>query len=44
MRLALTITAAGTVIIGLFPNLFINGANWALGLVQGTQHMARMLR
>ena len=26
MRLALTITAAGTVIIGLFPNLFINGA------------------
>ncbi|MGB8769243.1 MAG: NADH-quinone oxidoreductase subunit N, partial [Candidatus Korobacteraceae bacterium] len=36
MRLALTVTAAGTVIIGLFPNVFINGANWALGLAQGT--------
>jgi NADH-quinone oxidoreductase subunit N len=44
MRLALTITAAGTVGIGLFPNFFINVANWSLGLVQGTQHMARMLR
>jgi len=44
MRLALTITAVGTVVIGLFPNFFINGANWSLGLVQGTQHMARMLR
>ena len=44
MRLALTITAAGTVIIGLFPNAFINVANWSLGLVEGTQHMARMLR
>jgi NADH-quinone oxidoreductase subunit N len=44
MRLALTITAAGTVIIGLFPNVFINGADWALGLVQGTQHMATMFR
>src|SRR5664280_1995216 len=44
MKLALTITAAGTVGIGLFPNFFINVANWSLGLVQGTQHMARMLR
>ena len=44
MRLALTITAAGTVGIGLFPNFFINVANWSLGLVEGTQHMARMLR
>jgi NADH-quinone oxidoreductase subunit N len=44
MRLALTITAAGTVGIGLFPNFFINVANWSLGLVQGTQHMARLLR
>src|SRR5271167_347230 len=40
MRLALTITAAGTVIIGLFPNLMINAANWSLGLVEGSQHMA----
>jgi NADH-quinone oxidoreductase subunit N len=44
MRLALTITAAGTVVIGLFPNFFINITNWSLGLVQGTQHMARILR
>ncbi len=44
MRLALTITAAGTVIIGLFPNLMINAANWSLGLVEGSQHMAALLR
>ena len=36
MRLALTITAVGTVVI--------NVTNWSLGLVQGTQHMAGMLR
>ena len=44
MRLALTITAVGTVGIGLFPNFFINAANWSLGLVQGSQHMAALLR
>jgi NADH-quinone oxidoreductase subunit N len=44
MRLALTITAAGTVIIGLFPNLMINTANWSLGLVEGSQRMAALLR
>ena len=44
MRLALTITAGGTVIIGLFPNLMINAANWSLGLVEGSQHMALLLR
>ena len=44
MRLALTITAAGTVWIGLFPNFFINAANWSLGLVEGSQHMAALLR
>jgi len=44
MRLALTVTAIGTVGIGLFPNLFINVANWSLGLAQGSQHMAALLR
>ena len=44
MKLALTVTAVATVGIGLFPNFFINAASWSLGLVQGTQHMARMLR
>src|SRR5271167_3383483 len=44
MRLALTITAVGTVGIGLFPNFFTNAANWSLGLVQGSQHMAMLFR
>jgi NADH-quinone oxidoreductase subunit N len=44
MGLALTITAVGTIGIGLFPNFFINAANWSLGLVQGSQHMAALLR
>jgi len=44
MRLALTITALGTVGIGLFPNFFINAVNWSLGLTQGSQHMAALLR
>jgi hypothetical protein len=43
MKLVLGITAAGTIGIGLAPNFFINGANWALGLTLGTQHMARLL-
>ena len=44
MRLALTITAIGTVGIGLFPNFFINAVNWSLGIAQGSQHMAALLR
>jgi NADH-quinone oxidoreductase subunit N len=42
MRLVLTVTAIGTVGIGLFPNFFINAVNWSLGLTQGG-HVA-MLR
>ena len=38
------IQAVATVGIGLFPNLFINAANWSLGLAQGSQHMAWLLR
>jgi len=45
MRLALTITAVGTVWIGLFPNFFIKAAElvgWEL--VRGSQHIALLLR
>jgi NADH-quinone oxidoreductase subunit N len=43
MGLALLVTAAGTIGIGMFPNFFINAVNWSLGLAQGT-HMAVVLR
>ena len=44
MRLALTITAVGTIGIGLFPNFFINIVNWSLGITSGSPHMAALLR
>ena len=44
MTLALSITAAGTVGIGLFPNFFINVVNWSLGLAQNAPGMAALLR
>ena len=43
MTLALSITAAGTVGIGLFPNFFINVVNWSLGLTQTAPGMATLL-
>ncbi len=43
MRLALGITAAATVGIGVFPNFFIGAVNWSLGLTQ-TSHVASLLR
>jgi NADH-quinone oxidoreductase subunit N len=43
MGLALLVTAAGTIGIGMFPNFFINAVNWSLGLAQGS-HMAMVLR
>jgi NADH-quinone oxidoreductase subunit N len=43
MALALAVTAAATIGIGLFPNFFINAVNWSLGLMQGS-HIAMMLR
>ena len=42
MGLALLVTAAGTVGIGIFPNFFINAVNWSLGLMQGS-HVAMLL-
>jgi NADH-quinone oxidoreductase subunit N len=43
LALALAVTAAGTIGIGLFPNFIINAASWSLGLVQGS-HMALGMR
>src|SRR5450631_956620 len=43
MGLALLVTAAGTVGIGIFPNFFINAVNWSLGLVNGS-HTAMLMR
>jgi NADH-quinone oxidoreductase subunit N len=43
MGLALLVTAAGTVGIGIFPNFFINAVNWSLGLVNGS-HVAMIMR
>src|SRR5271165_4777460 len=44
MRLALTITALGTVVIGLFPNYIINMVNWSLGIAQNAPGTAALLR
>ncbi len=35
MRLALAVTGIGTIVIGLFPNAFINAATWSLSLPAG---------
>jgi NADH-quinone oxidoreductase subunit N len=43
MGLALAITAIATFGIGLFPNFFINAANWSLGIV-GNAHTAMLVR
>src|SRR5271165_259953 len=43
MRLALTITALGTVVIGLFPNFVINAVNWSLGIAQNAPGTAALL-
>ncbi len=43
MKFVFAVNAVGTVGIGLFPNFFIGGANWALGLTQGS-HMATLFR
>ena len=43
MTLALAVTAAGTIFIGIFPNHFINLVNWSLGLM-GSAHTAMLLR
>jgi NADH-quinone oxidoreductase subunit N len=43
MRTALGITALATIVIGVFPEPFIQIVNWSLGLVQ-SPHVAAMMR
>ena len=43
MGLALGLTAAGTILIGVFPNYFINMVNWSLGMM-GSAHTAMLVR
>ena len=43
MALALVVTAAGTMFIGVFPNYFINAVNWSLGII-GNAHTAMLVR
>ena len=39
MQLALAVTGLGTIVIGIFPNAFIEAASWSLSL----PHMGTML-
>jgi NADH-quinone oxidoreductase subunit N len=43
MRFTLGVTALATIVIGVFPEPFIRGVNWSLGIVQ-SPHVAAMLR
>jgi NADH-quinone oxidoreductase subunit N len=43
MRFTLGVTALATIVIGVFPEPFIRGVNWSLGIAQ-TPHVAAMVR
>jgi len=43
MRCTLGVTALATIVIGIFPEPFIRGVNWSLGIAQ-TPHVAAMLK
>lgn len=43
MRFALGLTALMTIVIGVYPEPFIRGVNWSLGIAQ-SPHVAAMLR
>ena len=43
MRCTLGVTALATIVIGVFPEPFIRGVNWSLGIVQ-SPHVAAMVR
>jgi NADH-quinone oxidoreductase subunit N len=43
MRCALGVTALATIVIGVFPEPFIRGVNWSLGIAQSS-HVAAMVR
>ena len=43
MRCAVGVTALGTMVIGVYPEPFIRGVNWSLGIVQ-SPHVAAMVK
>jgi len=43
MRAALGITALATIVIGVYPEPFIQGVNWSLGIAQAS-HVAAMMK
>jgi NADH-quinone oxidoreductase subunit N len=43
MRCAVGVTALATIVIGVYPEPFIRGVNWSLGIAQ-TPHVAAMLK
>ena len=43
MRCTLGVTALATIVIGVFPEPFIRGVNWSLGIVQ-SPHVAAMVK
>ena len=43
MRCAVGVTALGTIVIGVYPEPFIRGVNWSLGIVQ-SPHVASMVK
>jgi len=43
MRCAVGVTALATLVIGVYPEPFIRGVNWSLGIVQ-SPHVAAMIR
>jgi NADH-quinone oxidoreductase subunit N len=43
MRCAVGVTALATIVIGVYPEPFIRGVNWSLGIVQ-SPHAAAMVR
>ncbi len=43
MRFAVGLTALATIVIGVFPEPFIQTVNWSLGIAQ-SPHVAAMVR
>jgi NADH-quinone oxidoreductase subunit N len=43
MRCALGVTALATIVIGVYPEPFIRGVNWSLGIVQ-SPHVAALMK
>ena len=44
MGVALTVTAAATVGIGLFPEVFIRLTNWGIGITQQAASVAQIVK